>query len=105
MLVTSLRHAETAPDEIEILAVATEGTWRVTTPFLEFAVPPNGAGDMLAALFLGHYLKARDCAKALEAAVAAVFAVIAATPRGRHARAATGRRPGRDRRAEAPLQS
>ncbi len=79
VLVTSLRHAETAPDEIEILAVAAEGTWRVTTPFLEFAIPPNGAGDALAALFLGHYLKTSDCAKALEAAVAAVFAVIAAT--------------------------
>ncbi len=79
VLITSLRRAETAPEEIEILAVTRDGTWRVTTPFLEFAIPPNGAGDALAALFLGHYLKARDCAKALEAAVAAVFAVIAAT--------------------------
>ena len=79
MLVTSLRHAETAADEIEILAATAEGAWRVTTPFLEFAIRPNGAGDALAALFLGHFLKTRDCAKALEAAVAGVFAVIAAT--------------------------
>jgi pyridoxine kinase len=103
VLITSLRRAETAPEEIEILAVTPDGTWLVTTPFLEFAIPPNGAGDALAALFLGHYLKARDCAKALEAAVAAVFAVFRRNPRRRHARAATDRRAGRDRRAEVPL--
>jgi pyridoxine kinase len=79
VVVTSLRHADTAPNRIEILAVTAKGTWRVTTAFLEFETPPNGAGDLTAALFLGHYLRTRDVKAALEGAAAGVFAVIAAT--------------------------
>jgi pyridoxine kinase len=79
VLVTSLRHAATPADEIEMLALAGEAAWRVVTPFLEFAVPPNGAGDLTAALFLGHYLRTRDVKAALEGAAARVFAVIART--------------------------
>ena len=49
------------------------------TPFQEFETPPNGAGDLTAALFLGPYLRTRDVKAALEGAAAGVFAVIAAT--------------------------
>ena len=42
---------------------------------------PNGGGDLTAALFLGHYLKHRDPALALEEMTNAVFEVFAATKR------------------------
>jgi len=79
VLVTSLRHDRTAPDEIETLAVSPTGAWRVRAPLIPFDTAPNGAGDTIAALFLAHYLKTRDCPRALEAAVAGIFAVLEAT--------------------------
>ncbi|MFQ5775795.1 MAG: pyridoxal kinase PdxY [Kiloniellaceae bacterium] len=79
VVVTSLRLATSASDEIELLAVTAEGAWRVRTPYLALDPAPNGAGDAVAALFLAHYLRTREPARALEAAAAAVFGVLAAT--------------------------
>jgi pyridoxine kinase len=79
VLVTGLRHDTTRADEIELLAVTARESWRLITPLLPCDPQPNGAGDLLAALFLGHYLRARDPGRALEAAVAANFAVLEAT--------------------------
>jgi pyridoxine kinase len=77
VLVTSFEHADTAPQTSEMLVVAAEGAWRVVTPLLPIAV--NGAGDAVAALFLGHYLLTRDAEKALAATAASIFAIIEAT--------------------------
>jgi pyridoxine kinase len=79
VLVTGLRHEATTADEVELLAVTGEAAWRLCTPLLACDPQPNGAGDLLAALYLGHYLRAREPARALEAAVAATFAVLART--------------------------
>lgn len=79
VLVTSLRHRGTLADEIEMLAVTGEIAWRLRTPMLSFDPAPHGSGDAVAALFLAHYLKTRDAAKALEEAGSAIFAVMAAT--------------------------
>jgi pyridoxine kinase len=79
VLVTGLVHDTTHADEIEVLAVTAQGAWRSITQLLACDPQPNGAGDLLAALFLGHYLRTRDAALALEAAVAANFAVLEAT--------------------------
>ncbi len=79
VLVTGLRHDTTRAGEIELLAVTETDTWRLCTPLLACDPQPNGAGDLLAALFLGHYLRARDAGRALEAAAAAAFAVLDAT--------------------------
>src|SRR3546814_12445606 len=49
--------------EMEMLAVAAEGAWRVASPRLPMA--PNGAGDAVAALFLGFYLKTASVPDAL----------------------------------------
>lgn len=85
VVVTSLRHAETPDDRIEMLAVTAEGAWRVVTPFLDMDPAPNGAGDALAALYLGHYLKTPPgpdrAAMALAAAAAAIYAVVERTAR------------------------
>ena len=59
--------------------------WQVTTPWLDLDPPANGAGDLIAALFLGHYLLAGETservAEAAAKAASATFALIAATHR------------------------
>jgi pyridoxine kinase len=61
-----------------MLAVAGAGAWLVETPLLPVSV--NGAGDAVAALFLGHWLRSGgDPAAALAGAVASIFAVLQAT--------------------------
>jgi pyridoxine kinase len=79
VLVTGLGHDTTRAGEIELLAVTAQGAWRLVTPLIPCDPQPNGAGDLLAALFLGHYLRGRDAGQALEAAAAATFAVLEAT--------------------------
>jgi pyridoxine kinase len=83
VVVTSLAGsgAETPAGEdagaLATLAVDDGGAWVVETPRL--ATAAKGAGDVLAALFLGHHLNGRDSAGALADAVSSVFAVLAAT--------------------------
>jgi pyridoxine kinase len=74
VLVTSL---ERGADRIGVLAVGETGAFLVETPRLPLAV--NGAGDAVAALFLGHFLKTGSLPAALERATAAIFAVLEAT--------------------------
>lgn len=66
-----------AADEIAMLAASEEGAFLVATPRLPMLA--NGAGDLTAALFLGHFLRSRDAAASLAATAASVFAVIDAT--------------------------
>lgn len=85
VLVTSLRHAGTAADEIEMLAVTAEAAWRVRTPYLVLDPMPHGSGDAVAALFLGHYLRAAPGAErvpqALAGAAPAIFGIMETTAR------------------------
>ncbi len=81
VIVTSLVTADARPDEIRVLAVTAEAAWTVTTPLLAFPVPLNGAGDALAALFLGHTLKGLDVPQALAATVSGLFQLFAETHR------------------------
>ncbi len=79
VLVTSLRHADTAYDEIEMLAVDADRALLVATPRLPFEIPPNGAGDAMAALFLAQLLRRRDLENALANAAASIYGIISAT--------------------------
>ncbi len=83
VLVTSLRFPEIEPQSVALLAVTGAGAWRIVTPWLDMNPPANGAGDTVAALFLGHYLLAGDgpsrVAEAAAKAASATFAVIEAT--------------------------
>jgi pyridoxine kinase len=83
VLVTSLRFPKSEPQSIGLLAVTGAGAWRVVTPWLDMRPPVNGAGDTVAALFLGHYLLARDgptrVSEAATKAAAATYALIEAT--------------------------
>ena len=62
---------------VATLAASADGAWLVRTPRIDVAA--DGAGDVFAALFLGHRLGGRDTAAALSQAVSATFAVLAAT--------------------------
>lgn len=79
VLVTSLSSAGNAAGEMEMLAVTAEGAWRVASPRLPIEPPPNGAGDAVAALFLGFYLKTASVPQALAAAASAIFEILATT--------------------------
>ena len=66
VLVTGLRHEATGAGKVELLAVTGEDAWRLCTPLLACDPQPNGAGDLLAALYLRHYLRTRAAAGARE---------------------------------------
>lgn len=76
VLVTSLAE-EAEGDEVAMLGVTAEGAWHVATPRLPMT--PNGAGDAVAALFLGFYLKSGSVPEALGAAAAAIFELLQTT--------------------------
>lgn len=63
--------------EIVNLVATADGAWTVTTPRID--APAHGAGDVLAALFLGHTLAGAAPPDALSRAVSGVYAVLAAT--------------------------
>jgi pyridoxine kinase len=71
---TGLLRRDGPPDKIGTLAVADDGAWLATTPFVPMHV--HGTGDTLAALLLGHYLKTGRLATALGRAVAGLHKVI-----------------------------
>lgn len=80
VVVTSVRHRETAADSIEMFAVGRDDAWRVTTPRLPFVDPLSGAGDAVSALFAGHWLRTRgDLPVSLGAVASAVHAVLERT--------------------------
>lgn len=81
VLVTSLLRKDGPGDTIEMLADSAEGTWLVATPRLRFDPLPNGAGDVVAALFLASYLETGSAARALGETAARIFAIFDATQR------------------------
>jgi pyridoxine kinase len=66
------------------MAAGPDGAWLVTTPRIELGRRADGAGDLLAALFLGRYLGDGDIAAALAVAASSVFGVIEAAREGGH---------------------
>ena len=68
-----------AENEIGMMVATNHGAWMVATPRLP--VSAHGAGDLTAAVFLGHFLATRDPAAALSRTAGAVHAVLEATQR------------------------
>ncbi len=79
VVVTSLATPDAPADQIRVLAVTADAAWTVSTPLLDFPIPLNGAGDALAALFLGHTLDGKPVPDALSATVSGLFQVFAET--------------------------
>jgi pyridoxine kinase len=77
VLVTSVNSCETPSGTIDTIACDAAGAHLVRTPKLE--TPANGAGDLIAALFLVHYLRLGSAAAALGRATSSVFGVLRAT--------------------------
>lgn len=80
VLLTSLIHGDTKPDEIQMLASHASGAqYVVTTPRLPLNPAPNGAGDCTAALFLGHTMAGEPVQGALAKTAASVFGLFEET--------------------------
>ncbi|WP_323793102.1 pyridoxal kinase PdxY [Nocardioides sp.] len=77
VLVTSVLHADSAPETLDVVAVSEDGAWAVTTPLLP--ISPNGCGDVTAALYLAHLTTTGSPATALERTTSSVFAILEAT--------------------------
>jgi pyridoxine kinase len=77
VLTTSLVTDTTPEDAVDLLVSEGGRHWRVRTPRLALSV--NGAGDVVAALFLAHWLRTRSAATALERAASSVHGLLART--------------------------
>ncbi|WP_419728764.1 pyridoxal kinase PdxY [Lichenicola sp.] len=77
VLVTSVDVAETPPEAIDLLLACNRGTLLLRTPRL--AVGVNGAGDLIAALFLFHLRQGGDPVQALELAASSVWGILRET--------------------------
>ncbi len=79
VLVTSLLHSATPEDTIEMLAVTNDGGWVTSTPMLDLDPAPNGAGDVVSAIFLGRLLQGESVEAALGKTATAIYGVFQAT--------------------------
>jgi len=90
ILVTSVLLEDMPGDALDLIVSAPEGCLRLSTPKLVGAV--NGAGDMIAALFLHHILMGEGAGQAMARAAASVFGIIRHTANARPAGACHHRR-------------
>jgi pyridoxine kinase len=74
ILVTSVEVNETPPGHIDVVASDGAAQYLVRTPRL--VAPGNGAGDVIAALFLFHYLRSNSVAEALSWSTSSVFGLL-----------------------------
>ena len=75
VLLTSFK-PESGEDGYISMLLSDRGTlYRVRTPELPLVPAPNGAGDLVSALFLGHYLKTGNPQAALELMADSVYSV------------------------------
>jgi pyridoxine kinase len=77
ILVTSVDTSETPAGHVDIVASDGAARYLVRTPKL--ATPGNGAGDVIAALFLYHYLRSGSVAEALARATSSVYGLLRRT--------------------------
>jgi pyridoxine kinase len=77
ILVTSLRLDDTPADALDMLASENGALWRLRTP--KAPIKANGAGDVIAALFLAHWLRTRSAPEAITLAASSVYGLIDAT--------------------------
>lgn len=75
VLVTSVIHPEV--DGLDLVAVADDGAWVLSTPLLP--ISPNGGGDVTAALYLAHLRTSGSAPVALERTANSLFAILTRT--------------------------
>jgi pyridoxine kinase len=74
VLVTSLRTAETPPDSLDMLTFEAGSFHLLRTPVLDLDL--NGTGDVIAALFLYHWLRLGVAAPAMQAAGSSLHGIL-----------------------------
>jgi pyridoxine kinase len=79
ILVTSLALADTPSDAVDMVVSENGALFLVRTP--KEPIAANGAGDVIAALFLAHWLRTRSAAEAIALAASSVYGLVAATAR------------------------
>jgi len=79
ILVTSLVTQDTPQDKMQMLLHQADGSWLIETPRLHPQSPPNGAGDLTAALLLANALEKLSPDKILAQVAASVYGVYKAT--------------------------
>jgi pyridoxine kinase len=77
ILVTSLALDDTPQDAIDMLVSDNGELFRLRTP--KAPIKANGAGDVIAALFLAHWLRLHSAPEAIALAASSVYGLIAAT--------------------------
>jgi pyridoxine kinase len=77
VVVTSLKREGAEAQAVETLAVTADGAWLAATPKLDPV--PQGSGDLLAGLLLGHLAHGAAALNALARAVSAVDVVLQAS--------------------------
>jgi pyridoxine kinase len=77
ILVTSLVLDDTPADAIDLAVSENGALWRLRTPKAPIKV--NGAGDVIAALFLAHWLRTHSAPQAIALAASSVYGLIEAT--------------------------
>jgi pyridoxine kinase len=77
ILVTSVAASETPAGHVDV--VASDGTAQYLVRAPKLATAGNGAGDLIAALFLYHFLRSGAVAEALARATSSVFGLLRRT--------------------------
>jgi pyridoxine kinase len=77
ILVTSLALEDTPTDAIDMLVSENGALSRLRTP--KVSISANGAGDVIAALFLAHWLRTNSAPEAIARAASSVYGLIEAT--------------------------
>jgi pyridoxine kinase len=77
VLVTSVYTEDTPDDAIDVLVSDAAGRFRVRTPRLP--IDADGAGDAIAALFFGQFLRSGSIEEAVSCAVSSMFGVLSRT--------------------------
>ena len=75
VLITSFKPYEGPDKTISVFMSSQQGFYILSTPELSLDLPPSGAGDLAAALFLARYLPGRDPVLALESMMDSVFSI------------------------------
>ncbi|GAB5468896.1 MAG: pyridoxal kinase [Rhodospirillales bacterium] len=79
ILATSADTQESKPGRAEVLLVTAGEVWLLSTAALSFTIEPNGAGDLLAALWLYETLTGRQHLEAAQHALARLHALLRET--------------------------
>ncbi len=84
VMLTSLLREDRPENTVETMVVSPQGAWVVRTPYLPMDPPVTGTGDVIAALFLGRFLKSHDPAASVSFAVSALYGMLSVTAEGNH---------------------